>query len=369
MSHSPLATVFVPANGTNYTAGRPGGRITKITVHHMAGILSAERCGQIFQTPGRGGSSHYGIGLNGEIGVYVEEENTAWTDSNWDSNIHSVTIENSNNVNGGNWSVSDATFNSLVKLCADIARRNGLGKLVPGQNLTWHSMYASTSCPGDYLRSKMNELANKANAINGAPAPAPAPSPTPGNIKVGDKVTLRSWVDYSGTHLIPTRAFYFVKEVSGNRAVLAADSIGGAIYAAVNTNNLVKIGGAPAPAPAPAKKSNEQIADEVIRGDWGNGQERANRLKAAGYDYNTIQAIVNQKLGYGGGSSPINIGDTVIVNGQGTAASNGTGLVTVNYSNQRMKVISIANGRYGCNQYNQDGGITGWWAASQVRKA
>ena len=62
--------------------------------------------------------------------------------------------------------MSDLTFNKLVELVADIAKRNGLGTLVPGKNLTWHSMYTSTTCPGDYLRGKMQELANRANAIN-----------------------------------------------------------------------------------------------------------------------------------------------------------------------------------------------------------
>jgi len=52
----------------------------------------------------------------------------------------------------------------------------------------------------------------------------------------------------------------------------------------------------PAPAPAPATKSNEDLATEVIRGDWGNGQDRKNRLTAAGYDYNAVQSIVNQRL-------------------------------------------------------------------------
>lgn len=50
----------------------------------------------------------------------------------------------------------------------------------------------------------------------------------------------------------------------------------------------------PAPAPQPVKKSNEQIAEEVKRGDWGNGDERKNRLESAGYDYNAIQDIVNK---------------------------------------------------------------------------
>ena len=45
-----------------------------------------------------------------------------------------------------------------------------------------------------------------------------------------------------------------------------------------------------------AKKSNEAIAEEVISGKWGIGIERRNKLTEAGYDYKTIQAIVNDKL-------------------------------------------------------------------------
>lgn len=64
-------------------------------------------------------------------------------------------------------------------------------------------------------------------------------------------------------------------------------------------NNPSKYGiGAPAPAPAPGKanKSNDTIASEVIRGDWGNGDERARRLRTAGYDPAAVQAIVNGRL-------------------------------------------------------------------------
>ena len=42
-----------------------------------------------------------------------------------------------------------------------------------------------------------------------------------------------------------------------------------------------------------AKKTNEEIAREVIKGLWGNGQERKDRLKKAGYNPTTIQKIVN----------------------------------------------------------------------------
>lgn len=175
MSKSGLATISVPAYEGNFTYGRSGRNIEAITIHHMAGKLTAEQCGRIFQQVGRYGSSHYGIGYNGEIASYVDEENTAWTNSNWDSNCKSVTIETSNSEMGGSWPVSDASLNALIKLVADIAKRNGLGTLVPGQNLTWHSMFADTTCPGDYLRSKMQYIADEANKLN-APAPEPTPS-------------------------------------------------------------------------------------------------------------------------------------------------------------------------------------------------
>ena len=62
----------------------------------MAGILTAEECGKLFQDGTRKVSSHYGIGKDGEIGLYVDEENTAYTNGNFDSNSIAVTIETSN---------------------------------------------------------------------------------------------------------------------------------------------------------------------------------------------------------------------------------------------------------------------------------
>lgn len=50
---------------------------------------------------------------------------------------------------------------------------------------------------------------------------------------------------------------------------------------------------APAPSPAPSSKSIEEIAREVIAGKWGNGDDRKNRLTAAGYNYAEVQNAVN----------------------------------------------------------------------------
>lgn len=48
--------------------------------------------------------------------------------------------------------------------------------------------------------------------------------------------------------------------------------------------------------PQPQRKSIDEIAREVIRGKWGNNPERKRRLESAGYDYNAVQARVNQLM-------------------------------------------------------------------------
>ena len=58
-----------------------------------------------------------------------------------------------------------------------------------------------------------------------------------------------------------------------------------------NKVNQMLSGNASAPS-----KSVDQLAREVIQGLWGNGADRKNRLTAAGYDYNAVQARVNQMM-------------------------------------------------------------------------
>lgn len=161
MTGSKLATAFVPAHPTNFTKGRAL-KPTEIIIHHMAGVASAADCGAIFARPHRNGSSHYGIGVGGEIAQYVSESDTAWDSPHY---MTGISIENANCERGGEWKVSDETLSSLVKLVADIAERYGLYPLIPGRNLTWHSMYDATACPGDYLRGRMAQIAEAANKI------------------------------------------------------------------------------------------------------------------------------------------------------------------------------------------------------------
>ena len=81
-------------------------------------------------------------------------------------------------------------------------------------------------------------------------------------------------------------------------------------YCYVDFPSIIKTGGyngygKGTPSPAPSKKSNEEIANEVINGLWGNGEDRKNRLTKAGYNYDAIQSIVNQKSNTNKSSSQI----------------------------------------------------------------
>lgn len=150
----------------------------KITIHHMAGNLTIEGCGEVFHNKSRRSSSNYGIGSDGRVGLYVEESNRAWTSSNSANDNEAVTIEVANNTFSPNWTVSEAAFNKLIELCTDICIRNNIKKLVwTGDRtgtLTCHYMFANTMCPGPYLRSRMSEIAQLVNdriqCCSGVPA-------------------------------------------------------------------------------------------------------------------------------------------------------------------------------------------------------
>ena len=166
MSNSALISETVLAHANNYWGDREGAKINKIIVHHMAAVWTGKRCAQSFQNPKRGASANYCIGYNGEIVLCVPEALCAGTTGGFEIDRYAVTIEVANSKMGEPWTVSGKTLDSLIKLCADIAKRNSLGGLVKGKNLCWHRMYAATACPGTYLLSKMDHIAEKANEIN-----------------------------------------------------------------------------------------------------------------------------------------------------------------------------------------------------------
>lgn len=161
---SELAGCFIQAK--HYSKGRKGQSICKITPHIMAAKWTGKRCAEFFAEGTREASANYCIGYNGDIVCSVLEEDRAWTSYNGDNDRQAITIECANDVIGGDWHISTATWNSLVNLCVDICRRYNF-KLVydgtPNGSLTRHNMFMNTNCPGPYLQSRFEELAETVN--------------------------------------------------------------------------------------------------------------------------------------------------------------------------------------------------------------
>ena len=98
---------------------------------------------------------------------------------------------------------------------------------------------------------------------------------------------------------------HIVSEVSGDRCVI---TYGGVVVAAVRKTDLTLADGdkaqdKPTTEDKPDQKTVEEIAQEVIHGKWGNGADRAQRITAAGYNAQAVQAKVNELLGVGGSTS------------------------------------------------------------------
>lgn len=151
-------------------------KIDKITIHHMAGNATIESCGNEFQKKERQASSNYGIGTDGRVAMYVEEKDRSWASSNSANDNRAVTIEVANCGGDPDWPVSDKAMASLIDLCVDICKRNGIPKLnFTGNkdgNLTMHCYFAATACPGPYLKSKFQYIANEVNKrLTGAEQP------------------------------------------------------------------------------------------------------------------------------------------------------------------------------------------------------
>jgi hypothetical protein len=127
---------------------------------------------------------------------------------------------------------------------------------------------------GYYVFDSNGNIVYPEKEIQVAPAPAPAPTPAKKSIDViAAEVMAGKWGNGEARKQALNKAGYDYA----------------AVQAAVN--KLVKGETKPAPKPEPpkpAKKSNAEIAKEVMAGLWGNGDDRKKRLKAAGYDYSAI---------------------------------------------------------------------------------
>lgn len=175
--------------------------IDTITIHCVVGQTSVETLGNIFANPDRQASSNYGIGPDGRIGLYVEEKDRSWCTGGEKTcngmtgslnDYRAITIEVASDTEYP-YEVTDAAYASIIDLCVDICKRNGIRKLLweadpdlvwdkSRQNMTAHRWFAYKSCPGEYLYERFDDIAEKVNKRLD-----PAPQPTPEDrVKISD---------------------------------------------------------------------------------------------------------------------------------------------------------------------------------------
>ena len=387
--------------------------IDRITPHCVVGQCTAEGLGDWFAKSSTQASSNYGIDRDGRVGLYVEEKNRSWCSSSNANDQRAITIECASDTSEP-YAFRDIVYQTLIKLCPDICKRNGKKKLIwfgdkdktlnysPKSDemiLTVHRWFANKSCPGNWLYSRLGKLATEvtkqlagsatkssglkassfkdlsdADVIKKVGALFTADQKKSGILA---SVSLAQFILESGygkSELAQkaNNCFGMKKSLSGNTwsgsvwdgksiytkktkeqnkdgsyTTITADfrkypSVEDSIadhsayllgakngskkrYAGLKgckdykkAAKIIKAGGYATSltyvdklcsiiekwkltqydikSSSSSKKSIDTLAKEVIAGKWGNGEERKQKLTAAGYDYNAVQKRVNEML-------------------------------------------------------------------------
>ena len=295
--------------------------IDTVTIHCVVGQCSVERLGDSFADPKRQGSSNYGIGYDGRIGLYVEEKDRSWCSGGKDKNKKPIKV---NGISGSDndhraitievasdtshpYAVTDAAYKSLVKLLVDICKRNNIKQLkwkgdkslvgkVSQQNMTVHRWFANKACPGDYLYSRHGKIADEVNAQLSAQMTPPVY-----RVQIGafsnkanaeaqyHKVKAAGFgpimVKSGSTYRIQVGAYKQKTNADARMKQIKAAGFDAIVTTASGVTVAVS-----------SKKSIDEIAREVIAGKWDSGSTRRQKLTSAGYDYNAVQKRVNELL-------------------------------------------------------------------------
>lgn len=285
MSNSSLVncTILSPNH-----SGKRTSSIDRITPHCVVGQLSAEGIGNCFPS-GRNASCNYGIGTEGRVCLIVEEGNRSWCTSSNANDQRAVTIECASDKSEP-YAMNNKVYNKLVDLCVDICKRNGKTKLLwfadkdkslnykPASNemiITVHRWFANKSCPGEWLYSRLGELANTVTK------------------KLNE-------VETAGEVLYRVQVGAYSKKENAEAMAKKLKAAGFDAIIKVEEKNAGT--GVQAAASTVVKKSNAEIAKEIYKGicsdsrwtTWGSGEARVKRLTEAGYDPDAVQKEVNK---------------------------------------------------------------------------
>lgn len=317
-TNSPLVTYKRITN--NKTSPR-NHAIDTITIHCIVGQCTAKQGCDYFATTDRECSANYVVGKDGSIGLSVEEKDRSWCSSSGSNDNRAITIEVASDT-AHPYAVTDKAYNALIKLVADICKRNGIKKLlwkadksligqVDKQNMTVHRWFANKSCPGEYLYSRHSDIAAKVNALLDDSARETAQTPTTQTLyrvqvgaysKKANADAMLEKIKKAGfdTYMVQVNGLYkvqvgaYAQKANADNMIAKLKTAGYDAFITTNSGTSVQSG--------TTKKSAAEIAKEIYHGTcsdprwstWGNGATRKNRLKQAGYNPSEVQAEVNK---------------------------------------------------------------------------
>lgn len=372
------------------------GPIEGITIHHNAGVCTVANLLDYASTTNRTMSFNYCL-RDYEVGQSVEEKYRAWTSSSRANDMRCVTIEVINSSTDGDWPISDASMETLIKLCADICLRNNIPKLyydgTTKGTLTRHQMFnPSTDCPGAYIKAHTQYICDEVNKLITAAKETPntptviTPPVKPANKTYEVVTTLKGYYTAANAvnNIKPVRnvdpGVYFVYNETANaiNVTKVAGVPGAWVNKALNKETV-------APTTSSLIGKDVIVTGQLFGTSSGakpgktvtNLKTKITRyVPGAAKPYNVTGdlgwlAATSVKFVDGSVSQPVSkpnterspIGRTVIINGQlfGSSAGAKPGKVV---KNKKTKITRYIKGA--AKPYNTTGDL-GWMAESSVK--
>ena len=260
--------LFKQCGSDHMTRGRSRA-IDRIVVHFTATLASARNNATYFaRNEGQGASAHYFVDdITPEIYQSVAEGDTAWHAGDWQMNCRAIGIE----VVSAGEDFSATEVEKLGWLVRKLMAKYGIG----ASGVIRHYDVTGKLCPAPYVAA--SKWAALKAAITGGGSSGGTTSAAP-----------------SGTVAELARRVIAGEFGNGDarRAAL------GSRYSEVQTEvNRILAGGSSSAPAQPAAPDIEALAQAVIRGDYGNGDDRR---AALGASYDAVQTRVNEILGAGG---------------------------------------------------------------------
>lgn len=268
--------LFKQCGSDHMTRGRTRG-IDRIVVHYTGTTASARNNATYFsRNENQGASAHYFVDdITPEIYQSVAEGDTAWHAGNWDMNCRSIGIE----VVSAGEDFSEVEIAKLTWLVQKLMAKYGIG----ASGVIRHYDVTGKLCPAPYvdagkwaaLKARITGGGSGVAAGGGGGDAAPS-----GSVSELAQAVIRGDYGNGDARRAALGSRYDEVQAEVNR-ILG----GGSVSGSSSSGSGVDI---------------EALAQAVIRGDYGNGDARR---AALGANYDAVQARVNEILGVGGSSS------------------------------------------------------------------